>query len=879
MRKSENMVKFEDVKGQTTEEYFNGNEFSIDAFNKKYTIQKGETYVQAVKRVCDYIASVEATKELREYWSERWFDEIYNDWWHPAGSIMQGAASGRKISLANCTTLSLGAGLPEEEWDNLESIIRNAGFTIAKTAAYRQGLGLEFSRLRPVGTKVMNSANESSGAIHWMKFLDSIGYYVGQQGRIPAMLFSLACDHPDIEDFIKVKSDHTKIQNANISVQCSDAFYAAVRKDADWRLSFNIPEVKKGDRIYLDSQSKCMDAHFDKEKKKWYTTALRDRKGETIERTVKARKLLELIAQNMHTHAEPGIQNIDVARKYSNSDYVYNPEDEYDSRIVSTNACSEQYLSRESLCVLASLNAGKFSIHDDNCKKELAKIAYSMNRFLDNVNEAELRNGTYATPHQKLAIEKLRRTGAGFTNMCAWLFKQNLEYGTEDGNKAVANFMKWYNFYLYESSIALGKEKGSFELFDEEKYCQSPFIKRLMKLGLKFKTMRNSTLTSIAPTGTLTTQFRDNAMSYGIEPSTYLYWWKRTRMNGQYEFYFCVPSVVREFFAQKGCPLPMDKDTIKDTWDGKIGKPIAEFIEAHKNEIGIKFRCATEIHPNEKLDLMAQVMTWVDSSISVTYLLPEGSDWKTVYDFILLAHEKEVKSIAAFPDKKMYGIISIIPFKDLAKKLISEGVVIHEQNFCKEELEELYGTTYLSPNEYQIQKTKAPIRPQRLPCDIHHTKVTKKLDKIRTFDYIVLVGIMPPNDPYEIFVAENGILDKKYKRGVLIKKARGVYALEIEGKIVIENIAKDATESEDVLTRMVSTSLRHGADIHFIVQQLEKSQGDLFAFSKAIYRILKKYVPDNTKITGMTCPSCGCNEFIRIEGCATCVKCGHSKCS
>ena len=101
-------TRFEDVKKQTTEEYFNGNQFSIDAFNKKYSSVDGETYIQALKRVCDYVASVEKTEELQKHWSERWFDEIYNDWWHPAGSIMQGAGTNRKISLANCTTISLG---------------------------------------------------------------------------------------------------------------------------------------------------------------------------------------------------------------------------------------------------------------------------------------------------------------------------------------------------------------------------------------------------------------------------------------------------------------------------------------------------------------------------------------------------------------------------------------------------------------------------------------------------------------------------------------------------------------------------------------------------------------------------------------------------
>jgi hypothetical protein len=276
---------------------------------------------------------------------------------------------------------------------------------------------------------------------------------------------------------------------------------------------------------------------------------------------------------------------------------------------------------------------------------------------------------------------------------------------------------------------------------------------------------------------------------------------------------------------------------------------------------------------------MSQVMKWVDSSISVTYMLPEGSDWKSVYDFVLAAHEKEVKSIAAFPDKKMYGIVSFCPFKDLAQKITQDGITIHEQNFSKEELEELHGKTYLSPDEYKIQKTVAPKRTKDLPCDIHHVKITKKLDKVRTFDYIVLVGLMPPNDPYEIFVAENGILDKKYKNGVITKKSRGVYSLIVDDKVILDDITKDCTESEDVVSRLVSCGLRHGADIQFIVDQLEKSKGDLFVFSKTISRVLKKYIKEGTKVSGASCSQCHGGNLVRHDGCAVCQDCGYSKCN
>jgi hypothetical protein len=205
------MIKFEDVKNQTTEEYFNGNQFSIDAFNKKYALFEGESYVNALKRICDYIASVETTKELQKYWSERWFDEIYQGWWHPAGSIMQGAGCGRKISLANCTALGFGVLNHDEEWDSLEGIIKNTTYTVAKMAAYRQGLGVDFSRLRPVGTKVLNSSSESQGVVHWMSLIDSIGYYVGQKGRRPAMLFSLNCFEKNV--LIKTNVGYLTIKN------------------------------------------------------------------------------------------------------------------------------------------------------------------------------------------------------------------------------------------------------------------------------------------------------------------------------------------------------------------------------------------------------------------------------------------------------------------------------------------------------------------------------------------------------------------------------------------------------------------------------------------------------------------------------------------
>lgn len=1002
---TENAVAFGDVKNMSTEEYFNGNKFSIDAFNAKYAQKKDgkiETYVESLKRVCDYVASCEETEESRAYWSARWFDEIFSDYWHPAGSIMQGADSGKNVSLSNCTTISMGVRDDENEWDSLESIIKNTAYTVAKTAAYRQGLGVDFSRIRPKGLNVLNSSNISSGAIHWMKFIDSIGNYIGQAGRVPAMLFSINVNHPDVEEFIQVKSDYTKIQNANISVQITNDFMEAVKNNGEWELKFEVKGHSKGDRIYIDKHSIDSESAQEKDTGRWYYISKRDRQAETISRMVSAKGLLELLAKNMTANAEPGIQFIDMAKYWSNSDYVYDENAEYDTRILSTNApfvgstmvntkeygsktikelyelgsatlysfktekievlasfkkyenqqvweivlengstfkcsgehkwpspnmvetknlvigdelqhlkngeiefvkiksitatedfedmycayvpeghiffveddyltsnCSEQYLSRESLCVLASVNCGAFST--ENYEDSLKKIAYSVNRFLDNVNEMEYRENTYATPHQKLAIKQLRRTGAGITNIAGWLFKANLEYGSKEANEAIEKFNERYNYFLYESSINLGHEKGSFGAFSKEKYTQSPFIKMLENKGLVFDAMRNVTCSSVAPTGTLSLMFRDFVMSYGVEPAFGIYFWKRTRISGNYEYYFCVPSVVREYYKEKGFEIPMDSDTIIDTWDGSKGKVIAEFIDKHKEQLAIKFKNSTEVPVLDKLDLMSKLMKDVDSSISVTYTLPENADWKDSYDLIVNAYDKGVKSIAAFPDKKMYGIVSFIPFKELAFKLKDEGVSFFPGNFTTEEFNELNIQT---PTNDQKVAGNAEKRQKTLEADLY--VVTSKGKK-----YIMVIGVQN-NRLYEMFgglLKDQSLFKFAHKKGKITKVKQGHYSLEIGDDIAIGDFGDYFTPTEQILFRMISTSLRHGIPIKFIVEQLSKGSDDMSALSSTAARVLKKYIKDGEKVSGGKCPSCGA-DLIYHDGCASCGNsCGYSKCS
>jgi ribonucleoside-diphosphate reductase alpha chain len=683
--------------------------------------------------------------------------------------------------------------------------------------------------------------------------------------------YTLNCTHPDLEEFIKIKSDFTQIQNANISVQIDDEFMQAVENNDDWLLYFDINAQTKGERVYVDKYSADPIDNYQDNDGNYYYIADHSRDAERIEKTVNAREILQLIAKYMRDNAEPGVQFITTAKRYSNSDAVYDPDDEYDTRIISTNACSEQYLSPESLCVLASINMGNFDTDPETYKNQLNYAAHSINRFLDNVNEMELRDHKYATPTQRQAIRKLRRTGAGITNLSEWLFKQSYNYADEDANDYVEEFAKYYNYYLYKSTIKLGHEKGSFEKFDAQKIKKSEHIQRMMNEfpDLTFDAMRNVTVSSIAPTGTLSLMFSRNVFSYGIEPPFGLYYWKRARVSGYYEYYFCVPAVVKDFVESYGYDLEMESDTIKDDWAGTEGSKVIEKIDTAIKESGFNYKSSLDISAHEKLELMARINKWVDSSISVTYMLDVDADWQEVYDFIIKAHQKELKSIAAFPDMKLYGIISFIPFKDLAFKLLGEGESIHPQNFTQEELDQLP----INNNDgIQQMSIEAPDRPKTLPADIYKVKAKGE-------NYIIVIG-MYNGQPYEMFGGKMDSiqLNKKKDQGNITRVKSNQYRLETTD-VTIEDFVEQFKPAEQRLFRFCSTFLRHGFPIVKVVDQLDKSEDeDINSLTAAASRILKKYIEEGTN-TGKKCPECGNDEIVFEEGCMKCTNCDWSQCT
>ncbi|MFM1814481.1 MAG: hypothetical protein RLZ98_1176 [Pseudomonadota bacterium] len=419
------------------------------------------------ERLARVMASVETGgRAVRERWRKTFLDAVADFGFLPAGRIIAGAgAKARKVTLFNCFVM---ADL-EDDLSAIFNGVRDAALTMQQGG----GIGQDFSTLRPRGAMVHSVGAEASGPVSFMDVWDAMCRTLMSAGaRRGAMMATLRCDHPDIEEFVAAKSDASRLRNFNLSVLVTDAFIAAVRKDADWPLVF-------GGKVY---------------------------------RTVSARALWERIMRATYDYAEPGVIFIDRINAENNLAYC--------EAIHATNPCGEQPLPPNGACLLGSINLARLVSHPfaPNAAIDTARLEERVRaavRFLDNAIDAS----RMPLPAQKKEAQAKRRIGLGVTGLADALIFCGLRYGSEAACRQATAWMRTIQNAAYAESAELAAEKGPFPLYDSVKLLSRPGPQRLdpeVRALVARHGLRNGCLTSIAPTGTIS--LLAGNVSSGVEP-------------------------------------------------------------------------------------------------------------------------------------------------------------------------------------------------------------------------------------------------------------------------------------------------------------------------------------------------------------------------
>jgi len=422
------------------------------------------------RRIARALATVEKDSAS---WEEKFYAALEDFKFLPAGRIAAGAGTGRAVTLFNCFVMGTVPDSMGGIFDNLKEA--------ALTMQQGGGIGYDFSTIRPRGAGVKGVAADASGPLSFMDVWDAMCRTIMSAGsRRGAMMATMRCDHPDIENFITAKSDAARLRMFNLSVLITDDFMEAVKADGPWELKFD-------GKIY---------------------------------HTLNARDLWNQIMQSTYTQAEPGVIFIDRINAMNNLNYC---ED-----IASTNPCGEQPLPPYGACLLGSINlarlvANPFEAGADLDEDVLSELVATAVRMMDNVVDAS----RFPLEAQAREAAAKRRIGLGVTGLADALLMTGLEYGSEDAARQTERWMKRIARAAYLASVDLAKEKGAFPLFEADKYLASGNMMQMdddVRAAIAEHGIRNALLTSVAPTGTISL-YAGNVSS-GIEP-VFAYAYKR----------------------------------------------------------------------------------------------------------------------------------------------------------------------------------------------------------------------------------------------------------------------------------------------------------------------------------------------------------------
>lgn len=544
---------------------------------------KDATVEDTWRRMARALASVEMSSQ--EQWAERFYQALEDFMFLPGGRILAGAGTGHRVTLFNCFVM----GRVEDSVDGIFDALKEGAITMQQGG----GVGYDFSTLRPAGTEAAGVGVIASGPVSFMHIWDAMCATILSTGaRRGAMMATLRCDHPDIFEFVRAKRDPGKLRHFNLSVLVTDAFMQAVKRDGDWPLVFPGPD-EQDSRIY---------------------------------RVVRARALWNEIMAATYDYAEPGVLFIDRINALNNLWYA--------ERLTATNPCGEIPLPAYGACNLGSLNLTRFvrAPFEASAALDFAALGNATAlavRMLDNVCDLS----RFPLERQAQAAHATRRLGLGLTGLGDALMMLGLRYDGAEARNTAAKIMRHICETAYRHSIELAREKGSFPLLDRKKHVQGAFVQNLAEdicSGIALHGIRNSHLTAIAPTGTIS--LLANNVSSGLEPVfQYEYHRRIYEMDGQLHEYQVSDYAYALYRRLRGIDAPL---------------PPA-------------FVTAEDISPYHHLDMQAALQPWIDNAISKTINIPADyafAEFQSVYQY---AHEHGLKGCTTYRPNPITGQVLV----------------------------------------------------------------------------------------------------------------------------------------------------------------------------------------------------------------------------
>ena len=763
------------------ENYYFEDSLGANVLKNKYLAPWESNPWQIWQRQAQAMASVEKTQKSQKEWEKKFFAVLEDFKFGPGGRIMHGA--GRediRTTLNNCYVVAVREDSIKAIYDTI--------INEALTYKYGGGCGHDLSALRPAGDAINGTGGESCGPTGFMNLFSENTNTIAQHGRRGANMQTLRIDHPDIEKFIEIKTGNVDmVKYSNISVLLTHDFMDAVDNDKEFDLTYN-------NKVY---------------------------------KTIKARTLWNRIIEHAHASAEPGLLFWDTMKDYHNAEYC--------SPLVSTNPCAEQPLPDGGCCNLGAVNLERFVDENGNFMiDEFKKTVAIGTRFLDNVVDYNINR--HALENQKQNATNDRRVGLGILGLGDMLVRMSIKYDSEDALQTVDQIMKIFRDITYETSVELAQEKGSFPNFDWKGYSKSKFIKNLPKSirdKISANGIRNSTLTTVAPTGSGAIVSR---VTSGVEPIFATSYKRRVKKNDNYgrsfDEYKVIHPVINQLFGG-------DED-------------LPDYVVTSHN-----------IDPYFRVKMQSVIQKYIDSSISSTVNLSENITVDTIADIYMKAYKTGLKGITVYREGSREGIL-------ITDKPKEEAAPDKTQKI------ETVAAVESEATQTQTAVTKAPrSRPvltsgatRRIRTGEGSLYITINEDENGLCEIFTTIGKAGGNAAAQS-EAISRLISLALRSGIdpyaIVKQLKGISGPNPtweDGKLILS--------TPDAIGKALDDYLKHRESNDPNEQHLQ--------FTMASSRESNnKDVADFTLKNLSTCPDCG-STLQHQSGCVTCRSCGFSKC-